>query len=80
MAQTVRFVCAVGSGSHYEIKFKLLVFGSSYIIKPSVSSVPTHCMIMQNENVVPVQAYSQQQAAEMMALRASKWRSFLADG
>ena len=35
-------------------------------------------MIMQDENVVPVQAYSQQQAAEMMALRASKLQRFLA--
>ncbi len=81
MAQSVRFVCAVGSGSHYEIKCKLLVFGSSYIIKPSVSSVPTHCMKMQDENVVAVQAYSQQEAAEMMALRAPNGGvSWLMDG
>ena len=37
-------------------------------------------MIMQDENVVPVQAYSQQQAAEIMALRASKWQRFLDGG
>ena len=35
---------------------------------------------MQDENVVPVQAYSQQQAAEIMALRTSKWQRFLDGG
>ena len=74
------FACAHGIGRHYEIKCKLLLFGSSCIIKPCVSSVPTHGMIMQDENAVPVQAYSQQQAAEIMALRASKWQRFLAGG
>ena len=79
-AHSVRFVCAVGIGRHYEIKCELLLFGSSCIIKPCDGSVPTQGMIMQDENVVPVQAYSQQQAAEIMALRASKWQRFLDGG
>ena len=35
-------------------------------------------MIMQNEHVVPVLAYSQEQAAKIMSLRDSSWRRFLA--
>ena len=46
MTQSVSFVCAVGSGSHYEIKCRLFVFGSSYIIKPSVSTQDTELVPM----------------------------------